>query len=343
RVDCDMTYSLSFPLIPISRNSRIVEYESVSELIKSQRGLVHLEIQYCSIGLGNILSALKTQVATLRLLFFSNIDLSSVLNHLTPLSNLVTLQFYNCYSTRPDISLDQVINLSKLSTLHFDDGKDEFATPVKIVETIIDACSFNLRWIHLGKLSYPQDLDGVVNQNVIRFMAPRFLNLTYFKINIECKEQIPQVIELFKNCSYLETVILCQIGSCEKALSIYETNSMLETLGRNGLPATLKCFALRGKWWTFTCISLEIFLGLNENFYDPNFYHGKNPVFELDLTGGSQCFTNQHLNAILKANSYRMIVKKVLLSSLLSPEMITKAGELIKLVKPESDKIACIH
>ncbi|CAG8524552.1 12987_t:CDS:2, partial [Cetraspora pellucida] len=353
RVDCDMTYSLSFPLIPISRNSRIVEHESVSELIKSQRGLVHLEIISCSIGLGNIMSALKSQVATLRSLHFTNIDLSYILNHLTSLTNLITLQFYNCYSTRIDLPLDQVINLSKLETLHFDEDNDDSSfplksIPVKIVETLIDACSFNLSWLHLGKLSYPMDLDGVINQNSIRFMAPRFYNLTYFKINIECKEQIPQVIDLVKNCSYLETIILCQAGYFEKSLSVFETNYMLETLRKNGLPTTLKSFALHGKWWMFTCVSLEIFLGLNINSFEPNFYHDKNPVFELDLTGASQCFTNQHLNAILKANTYRLIVKKVLLSScilpeMLSPEMITKAGDLIKIVKLESDKIGCIH
>ncbi|KAF0395177.1 hypothetical protein F8M41_010282 [Gigaspora margarita] len=333
RVDCDITYSWPLPLLPTSRNG---EHESVAKLIKSQRGLVHLELQYCSSGLGNIMSALKSQVHSLRILHFTDIDLSYILNYLTPLTNLDTLQFQKCYSTRADFSLDLMINLSKLSTLHF----DEVPIPLKIVEIIIDACSFNLRSINLGRLLYTPDLDGAINMNTIGFVASRFHNLTFFKTNIDSKEQIPQVIELFKTCSYLETVILCQVENSDKSLSVYETNNMLETLGKNGLPTTLRCFALKGKQWTFTCVSLGIFLGHHD------VSKRKSPVFELDLTGGSYCFTNYHLDAILNANRHKKVVKKVLLSSnmmLLSSEMMAKAGELIKLVNPESDKIVCNH
>ncbi|CAG8551815.1 16686_t:CDS:1, partial [Dentiscutata heterogama] len=58
RVDCDIAYSWPIPILPTSRN---VEHESVAKLIKSQRGLVQFELQYCSTGLGNIMTTLKSQ------------------------------------------------------------------------------------------------------------------------------------------------------------------------------------------------------------------------------------------------------------------------------------------
>ncbi|CAG8674764.1 3203_t:CDS:1, partial [Acaulospora colombiana] len=272
-------------------------------LLKAQKGIHHLELQKCTIGLKNIMLALSTQAVSLSSLCFIESDFDGLYDYLMPLTNLKKLEFKHCLFEKFDLpkSPELALTMPNLSILRM----DEADVWPEIVEKILGACTSNMKEIRLGKLlSTPYENHAtLMSTDAIGIIASRFQNLTFLKIALENNRQVPQIISMFAICRKIETVILCQEGLF--TLNVYETNEMLDRLGRNGLPRSLRKFALHGKRWSFTSISLE-------NFLKPA--HSNAPILKLEILG-SLSFTNGHIEAIIRLNQYNKVVDQLILSS----------------------------
>ncbi|RHZ44580.1 hypothetical protein Glove_718g53 [Diversispora epigaea] len=309
RVDYDIDFS------PVTPNKGLMqEALSLAILIQKQKCLDHMELQKCSVGLEEIINALKTQTHCLNSLHFSELNFSNIylLQQLTKFKNLENLEFESCKFPKTEIVSQSLKYEFKLSTLvKLKINKTE--TNNDIIELIISGCTSNLQQLELGNLFSTKNDSNFIYENVIGLMAERFHNLTHIKTVLEEKQQIPQVISLFSNCPNLETVIFCQEV---KSLNVFDTNDLLEALGKNGLPSTLKHFGLYGKNWTFTCIALEFLL-------TPPIYYNSCPNFKLEILG-SLFFTNIHIDTIIKMNKYHKIINELIITKTIYNDLDTQ-------------------
>lgn len=313
RVDYDFEHS---PVIP--NKDLMQESLSLARLIQGQKCLGHIELQKCTAGFELIISILKTQAHCLKSLCLSELNFGTVylLQQLTNFKNLENLEFKSCKFSQSEVvtpSIKYEFQLSKLVKLKI----NETEINDDIIELIIGGCTSNLQELELGSL-YSNDKNNFIYKNVIGLMAERFHNLTYIKTVLEEKQQIPQVISLFINCPNLVKVIFYQEV---KSLNIFDTNYLLEELGKNGLPLKLKHFGLHGKNWTFSCVALEYFLTL------PAHYNSF-PSFKLEILG-SKVFSNIHINTIMKINKLYKIINELIITKAIYKELnLKKLNEL---------------
>ncbi|CAG8438909.1 6685_t:CDS:1 [Diversispora eburnea] len=316
RVDYDIDFS---PVTPTPNKGLMQESLSLTKLIQEQKCLDHMELQKCSVGLEEIINALKTQTHCLNSLHLNELNFSNIylLRQLTKFKNLENLEFESCKFPKTEIVSPSLKYEFKLSTLvKLKINQTEINND--IIELIIGGCTSNLQQLELGNLFSTKNDSNFMYGNVIGLMAERFHNLTYIKTVLEEKQQIPQVISLFLNCPNLETVIFCQEV---KSLNVFDTNDLLEALGKNGLPSTLKHFGLYGKNWTFTCIALEFLL-------TPPIYCNSCPNFKLEILG-SLFFTNIHIDSIIKMNKSHKIINELIITKTIYNDLdIQKLREL---------------
>ncbi|CAH1759467.1 9538_t:CDS:2 [Entrophospora sp. SA101] len=244
-----------FPLHALNheRNFMDKEVRCLASLIKSQKNLNNFELHKCNEGLIHVLSALKSQLNTLKSLKLVKVNLSSGDDKLLDYFNNNDYQF------------------SKLESLYLDES------------------TWNVK-----------------------------------------NDQVDLIVNIFKNCRKIESIHLYQ--ESKKNLSIFDTNEILERSSKIGLPTSLKHFTLSGRGWFFTPLSLEYFLTPNNHnhhqpYLSPLSYTTPYPVFTLEILE-SDCFTFQHMEAIIKSCKKFHILNQFILKT-----HFDVGYELIKIAK----------
>nr|CAG8448581.1 13899_t:CDS:2 [Entrophospora candida] len=216
-IGSDLSHIHRFPLHAINneRNFMEKEAECLAKLIKSQKNLINFELHKCSEGLIRVLTALKSQLNTLKSLKLVKVNLSSDDDKLLDYFNSNDYQFF------------------ELESLHLDESTINY----NLLEVILQNCTKEkLKKIYTGEIIYPP-----LQPQYLSSSSPNHNNRGDFKWSVK-NDHVDLIVNIFENCRKIESVHLYQ--RFKNNLSIFDTNEILERSGKIGLPTSLKHFTL---------------------------------------------------------------------------------------------------
>ncbi|RIB03882.1 hypothetical protein C2G38_2122031 [Gigaspora rosea] len=293
------------------------EVKSLANLIRVQQSLQHFEIYCCENGSNIIISALKSQSNNLKSLSFIDIRFWGwdPLDFISNCKDLKKLIFKSCSGLTNDL-LDSLIDseFPQLTTIEMENT----SAPVHILESLIKHGNSNITTLNLGqyKTTLNNPSSSSSSSNIIEIVANNCPNLVSFKSFIE-SDEIPQLVSLFTLCTNLQSVTINGPRSPE-----IDVNHLFLELSSQELP-NLKDLSILGSW-SFQSYSLNQFLS------------GSKPPLKSLQIQNSRCFTDSHLEVVLK-NLCSEISSKNTLKDLrlhvtcqLNEELIDKVRECVK-------------
>ncbi|KAF0429069.1 RNI-like protein [Gigaspora margarita] len=260
------------------------EAKSLATLIRVQQSLQHFEIYCCENGSNIIISALKSQSNNLKSLSFIDVRFWGwdPLDFISNCHDLKKLIFKSCSGLTNDL-LDSLIDseFPQLTTIEMENT----SAPVHILESLIKHGNSNILTLNLGQ--YKTTLNNSSSSSsssssskIIETVANHCPNLISFKSFIE-SDEIPQLVSLFTLCTNLQSVTINGPRSPE-----IDVNHLFLELSSQELP-NLKDLSILGSW-SFQSYSLNQFLS------------GSKPPLKSLQIQNSRCFTDSHLEVILK-------------------------------------------
>ncbi|CAG8485737.1 25430_t:CDS:2 [Dentiscutata erythropus] len=287
------------------------EAKSLANLIRVQQSLQHFEIYCCENGSNIIMAALKTHSKNLKSLSFIDVRFWGwdPLDFISDCQDLKKLIFKSCSGLTNDL-LDSLIDseFPQLTTIELENT----SAPVHILESLIKHGNNNILTLNLGQ--YKNTLNN--SSNIIETVANHCPNLISFKSFIE-SDEVPQLVSLFTLCTNLQSVTINGPRSPE-----IDVNHLFLELSSQELP-NLRDLAILGSW-SFRSNSLNQFLS------------GSKPPLKSLQIQNSRCFTDSHLEVILKnlcsEASSKCTLKDLRLhiTSQLNEELIDKVRECVK-------------
>ncbi|CAG8839739.1 10996_t:CDS:1, partial [Racocetra persica] len=232
------------------------------------------------------------------------------LDFISECQNLKTLIFKSCTGLTNEL-LESLIHseFPQLSTIEMENT----SAPVHILESLIKLGNFKILNLNLGQ--YKTTLNNP--SNIIQTVANHCPNLITFKSFIE-SEEIPHLVSLFTLCTNLQSVTINGPRSPE-----IDVNHLFLELSSQELP-NLRDLAILGSW-SFRSYSLDQFLS------------GSKPPLKSLKIQNSKCFTDSHLEVILRnlcsnvsSNSGTLKDLRLHVTSHLNEELVDKAKEYVK-------------
>ncbi|CAG8759276.1 11289_t:CDS:1, partial [Cetraspora pellucida] len=288
------------------------EAKSLATLIRVQQSLQHFEIYCCENGSNIIMMALKSQSNNLKSLCFNDVRFWGwdPLDFISECQSLNKLIFKSCTGLTSEL-FESLIDseFPKLSTIEMENT----SAPDHILESLIKLGNIKILNLNLGQ--YKTTLNKP--SNIIQTVANHCPNLINFKSFIE-SEEIPQLVSLFTLCTNLQSVTINGPRSPE-----IDVNHLFLELSSQELP-NLRDLAILGSW-SFRSYSLDQFLS------------GSKPPLKSLKIQNSKCFTDSHLEVILRnlcsnisSNSGTLKELRLHVTSHLNEELVDKAKEYVK-------------
>ncbi|CAG8441291.1 3559_t:CDS:1 [Acaulospora morrowiae] len=271
------------------------QVEGLIILIKSQRNLQHFELGYCGLGLDDIITALGTQVRSLRTITFFRVDFKDWRSLLKLISEtqLDRLMLSSCYylqncvsnlpyndisssritriiiSTAPSQILESLISRANISLEELEISQIQTLPTTTITNSITSFTTFNSNY------NAPHNLQP---RNILETISLHCPNLTIARLYIDTNT-ISKLPLFISSCINLKCLTI--FGPKYPEINVDNIFREISVINANNLEK----LAIRSSW-TFTAESLELFL---ESF-------SKLKEFEILW---SCCVNNDHFEVLL--------------------------------------------
>jgi hypothetical protein len=224
---------------------------TISKLIKVQQGIERVTINEVSKGITEILSSLKSQKNTLKVIHFNNVSFEKDENALRCISdfseNLKELRFRNCYSLTNNV-MKELLNVEFPKLIILEINNDDYFShtekyPTKEILELIKNLGNNLSELILNISS--------LSNSIFHHIKKYCNNLTTLGLDIGYN-QLLLLFELFKSLNKLERFIVQSDGG-----SIHIDNWL------DKIPQSITSLEVNG--WIISPQGLKDFLNVNRN------------------------------------------------------------------------------
>lgn len=273
------------------------QVRGITVLINSQRKLTHFELGYCGLGLNDIVTALRSQVRTLRKLTFFKVDFKDwgPLLKLTSHTQLDELKLDSCFYL-PNCNLNLSNNITNSINNHINNNNNIYmnssnsritkmfisSAPSVILEPLIQRANVNLEDLEIPQITCHTNATNshLPSHNILETILMYSPNLKVAQLCVD-SDVIFQLPHFISSCTNLRHL---KIYGAKQEINVNRIFQEIGCLGRS-VDHNLEELVIHS-CWTFTPENFESFLG----------HFTRLKKFELLW---SRCVGNEHFKVLL--------------------------------------------